>query len=180
MLSDFPKKRMWVFAALCVIVVVAGCRTPRPSSAEYKPISVTNAVPSSVSGSQSPETNQVVVPSRPRPSAAAADNMASGILNWDSVFKEYHAKPGELKAPFTFNLTNVSFEQVIIFATETTCDCTVAKLPSKPWVLPPGAEGQIHATLDLHNRIGAVTNYVIVETSKGNRLLTVKADVPKS
>ena len=106
--------------------------------------------------------------------------MAANILAWDSVAKTYAAKAGETNAPYTFTVTNVSTEQVMIYDTSTTCDCTVAQLPSKPWTLAPGVGGQIRATLDLRNRTTeAVTNYVIVFTSKGNRLLTVKATLPK-
>ena len=112
--------------------------------------------------------------SHPRPPADAAANMAANILTWDAVAKEYQARSGETNAPFTFSLTNASPERVMIYDTSTTCDCTVAQLPSKPWTLAPGAGGQIHASLDLRNRTEAVTNYVIVFTSKGNRLLTVK------
>jgi hypothetical protein len=104
--------------------------------------------------------------------------MASNILAWDAVAKEYQGRPGETNAPFTFSLTNISPERVMIYDTSTTCDCTVAQLPSKPWTLAPGGGGQIHATLDLRGKTGAVTNYVIVFTSKGNRLLTVKATLP--
>lgn len=106
--------------------------------------------------------------------------MAAGIFAWDAVAKEYQARPGEISAPFVFNLTNTSPERVTIYDTSTTCDCTVAQLPTKPWTLAPGGGGQIQASLDLRNRTGeAVTNYVIVFTSKGNRLLTVRALLPR-
>lgn len=107
--------------------------------------------------------------------------MAPNILTWDAVSKEYHAQPAELKAPFTFNLTNVSSSPVIIYDTSTTCDCTVAKLPSQPWTLPGGASGKIEATIDLTKKTSdVVTNEIIVFTSQGNRRLKVKAVVSES
>jgi hypothetical protein len=168
------QKFIFGLAVVCALALAAGCKTtatkkniertpvpaPTPPSAPLQ----TNLPPSQVS--------------HPKPPAEAADNMAPNILAWDSVAKKYHAKIGETNAPFTFSVTNVSPERVMIYDTSTTCDCTVAQLPSKPWTLAPGAGGQIHASLDLRNRIGAVTNYVIVFTSKGNRLLTVTATLP--
>jgi Protein of unknown function (DUF1573) len=111
----------------------------------------------------------------------SGDSMAPNILVWDGVSKEYRARPGELKAPFTFNLTNVSSGPVVIYDTSTTCDCTVASLPSKPWTLARGAAGKIEATIDLTKKTGSVvTNEIIVFTSQGNRRLKVKAIISDS
>ena len=101
--------------------------------------------------------------------------MAPHILAWDSLSKEYQAKPGEFLAPFTFSLTNVSSGPVMIYETSTTCDCTVASLPSKPWRIPAGGIGVIQASIDLTNKVGVVTNSIVVFTSQGNRRLHVKA-----
>ena len=103
--------------------------------------------------------------------------MAPDILAWDATEKAYNVPLGELLAPFSFSLTNVSSGPVLIYDTSTTCDCTVASLPSKPWVVQSGGSGEIHATIDLHKKNGSVTNQVIVFTSQGNRRLTLKAIV---
>ena len=105
--------------------------------------------------------------------------MKPNILAWDATEKTYRVQPGELRAPFTFSLTNVSSGPVVIYDTSTTCDCTVASLPSKPWIVQSGGTGQIQANIDLHNKSGTVTNSVIVFTSQGNRRLKVKAILPK-
>ena len=105
--------------------------------------------------------------------------MATNLLAWDAVWKECQARPGDTNASFTFSLTNVSVEPVVIYDTSTTCDCSVARLPENPWVVLPEGTGRIQATVDLRGRVGAVTNYVIVFTSKGNRLLTTKTVLPK-
>jgi hypothetical protein len=173
-------KRIVTFGFACVgaMLLITGCETskPRPVPTE-KPAEV----PAPPQPPAATSTNVFREPiSRPRPPADAADNMPSNILAWDATENVYQAKRGETNAPFTFALTNISAERVMIFDTSTTCECTVARLPSKPWTLQPGASGEIHASLDIANRTGdAVTNYVIVFTSKGNRLLTVKAVLPK-
>src|SRR5579863_7094825 len=58
----------------------------------------------------------------------SGNNMAPNILDWDETVKKYYKQPGDFAAKFTFSLTNVSAEPVMIYATETTCECTVAKL----------------------------------------------------
>lgn len=106
--------------------------------------------------------------------------MAPNILAWDATEKSSDVPKGEMLAHFTFALTNVSSLPVMIYDTSATCDCTVAKLPSKPWVVPSGGTGEIQATIDMHKNPNSVTNDVIIYTSKGNRRLTLKAIVPES
>jgi hypothetical protein len=155
-------------AALC-LAVLSGCRT-----------SSENSMPAAPATPSAGETNRPSPPQVTLP-PDSGDSMASNILEWDSVSKEYRARPGELKAPFTFNLTNVSSGPVVIYDTSTTCDCTVASLPSKPWTLPSGASGKIEATIDLSKKTGGVvTNAIIVFTSQGNRRLNVKAIISDS
>jgi hypothetical protein len=117
-----------------------------------------------------------------KPPAApdTGDTMEPNILAWDAVSKEYHAHSGEKIAPFSFSLTNVTPRQVVIYDTQTSCDCTVAKLPSQPWIIPSGGSGKIDATIDLAGKTGTVTNFVIVFTSQGNRRLNVKAILPRA
>ena len=105
--------------------------------------------------------------------------MATNILAWDATKKEYHAKPGEMSAPFTFSLTNISSGPVMIYDTSTTCECTVASLPSKPWNVPSGGSGKLEASINLSNKVETVTNSVIVFTSKGNRRLNLIVFLPE-
>jgi Protein of unknown function (DUF1573) len=165
------KRTSWVAAAgLGLMVLIAGCMGNRPESG-----------PKAVSaGPALVHTNEPlpVIP-YPPPPADAADNMASNLLAWDAVFKQINARAGQTNVFFTFTLTNVSPDQIVIYATDTTCDCAVAKLPASPWVVPPEGSGQIKATVDLAKKWGNVTNYVIVFTSKGNRMLTLKTAVPR-
>lgn len=167
---------MWSRAAVVLsLVLLPGCSSSRPHPAGKSPA----AAPGPVAAQPPSSTNGVWVQvSHPPPPAASADNMAPNLLAWSALTQEYHARRGEAAAHYTFDLTNVSSEPIVIYDTSTTCDCTVAKLPSHPWVIPPDGTGQIHASLDLQGKTGSVTNYVVVFTSKGNRLLTVRADVP--
>ncbi len=161
-----------------VTIVLSGCVSSKSHPETTTAWNQTNAAP--VVAHAAAATNAPGQVSHPAPPADAADNMAQNILVWDSVSKEYRAKAGEEEAHFTFNLANVSSEPIILYDTSTTCDCTVAQLPSSPWRIPPGGSGQIQATLDLHGKTGSVTNYIIVFTNKGNRMLTVTADLPAS
>jgi mono/diheme cytochrome c family protein len=100
-------------------------------------------------------------------------------LVFDSETKTYNAKAGEAQAPFVFNLTNVWTNEVVIERTETSCGCTVAKLPEQPWHLKPGANGEIKVTLALGGKPpGLIEKTITVFTSIGARILTVKVNNP--
>lgn len=100
-------------------------------------------------------------------------------LVFDSETKTYDAKAGEAQAPFVFNLTNVWTNAVIIERTQTSCGCTVAKLPEQPWHLKPGANGQIKVTLALGGKPpGLVEKTITLFTSVGERVLTVQVNNP--
>ncbi|MFO1487751.1 MAG: DUF1573 domain-containing protein [Verrucomicrobiota bacterium] len=165
-------KREWLALLLPAVLLIgfAGCTGPKS-----KPVVVEKPAPVAPPVANTPPVEPAPLPVvRPRPAADASDNMADHILQWDSVTKTYNAAVGQTNAPFTFAVTNVSAERVLIYDISTTCECTLAQLPSRPWPLAPGNGGVIQATLDLSGRTGAVTNYLIVFTSKGNRLLTVR------
>src|SRR5438046_1245565 len=65
-------------------------------------------------------------PQRPTPvfpAAPAAPTQPASYVQWDAESKEYTAKPGEPTAHFTFYLTNVSKEVVLINSVRTSCGC---------------------------------------------------------
>jgi len=172
---SFKRSLMAIAPVVTIWALFTGCKTPQPASAPATPIAPvpTNATSSEIL------TNGPALPSPTLP-VDSGDNMAANILAWDATSKEYHAKAGETNAPFTFSLTNVSSGPVVIYDTATTCDCTVASLPSKPWTVPSGGTGQIEASIDLRRKSGVVTNSIVVFTSQGNRRLNVKAFAPDS
>jgi hypothetical protein len=174
----FSLKRTFAVATIgLAAALVAGCQT-----SETKPAPTPPPVPPVANANQPVQpirTPQPVQPAVKLP-PDSGDSMAPNILAWKSLSEEYRAQPGDLLATFTFALTNVSSGPVVIYDTATTCDCTVASLPSKPWMLPSGAAGEIHATIDLSKKVGVVTNQIIVFTSRGNRRLFVKAFAAES
>lgn len=168
--SMFSMKRSIVAAAATALslALFAGCKT---SETKPKPSPVAPPPPPSTSVTNKPAPAPITKPED------TGDTMAPNILAWDATSKEYHAKPGEMSAPFTFSLTNVSSRPVVIYDTSTSCDCTVASLPSRPWTVPSGGTGKLEASINLSNKVGVVTNSVIVFTSQGNRRLNLKAFV---
>lgn len=163
------KRAFGISAAIsAAIVLFAGCKTTPNRPVEP------NAPAAPAAAPQAAQTNQVQLPSD------SGDNMKPNILAWDATEKTYRARPGDKSAPFTFSLTNLSSTPVVIYDTSSTCDCTVAKMPAKPWVVPSGGSGQIEVTMDLRHKVGPVTKDVIIFTSQGNRRLNVTAIVPNS
>jgi len=152
------------------LALLAGCKTTTPPTLTPTPIMTPPAV----------ETNKPALPPKLVAPLDSTDSMEPNILVWDAVAKEYQAHPGDKIASFSFSFTNVSPRQVVIYDTQTSCDCTVAKLPVQPWTIPSGGTGEIGATIDLAKKVGTVTNYVIVFTSQGNRRLNVKAIMPET
>ncbi len=92
--------------------------------------------------------------------------------------QEAKAEPMGRFVTFAFGLTNVSDQTASILGTESSCECTVAELPSKPWVFAPGESGTIHVRMNIVGRFGTVTKVVAVETSQGIQQLLVRAKIP--
>jgi hypothetical protein len=157
---------------VCGLIFLAGCKSSPPDSRIVIAPADTSAPSIPKAPFQPAETIQ-----RPPP-LSSSDTLGANILVWDAKMKKGNPDPGEEKVEFTFTLTNVSPAELVIYATETTCECTVANLPSNPWLVPPGGSGQIHVTLNLHGKQGTLSKGVTVFTSKGNSLLTVEAVAP--
>ena len=103
----------------------------------------------------------------PMLSAQVSPQLANAPIQWDAKLKEYTAKEGEAEAHFTFALKNTTAQQIIVTGVRTSCGCTVAELPSKPWPLAPGEGGEIGVTVDLRGKYGTITKSVFVDTSVG-------------
>ena len=112
------------------------------------------------------------------PPAFPGATVSSNNLAWDALTKEYASKPYERFAHFSFWFTNVSPSEVQIFSAQTSCFCTVAKLPSQPWRIPAGSNGPIEVTMDLAGKSGLVMKGVMVDTTAGRYNLIVKTTVP--
>src|SRR5580693_1132052 len=77
-------------------------------------------------------------------------------LAWDNVMKEEETKPGDTQAKFFFSVTNISASDAVIERVQTSCGCTVAKLPSQPWVLKPHEDGKINVSVNLLGKSGTI------------------------
>jgi mono/diheme cytochrome c family protein len=97
---------------------------------------------------------------------------------WDAMEKFTKTEEMNQGAAFTFWVTNTSSSNASIIHTESSCDCTVAKMPSQPWVLKPGESGFLSVKMNLMGRHGRVTKEIYVGTSHGGQLLKVHADIP--
>ena len=115
----------------------------------------------------------------PQAMGAAPHPALDKYLAFDTEQKEVSVPNGTAQANFSFSLTNISSEDVLINGVQTSCGCTVAKLPSQPWKLLPNEHGEISATMQLAgvppggNKIKTLT----VNSDKGSKMLIVKATV---
>ncbi len=140
--------------------------------------SATTAFPKPIMSQVPPPAFRPATPAHP--GANTPTQVGVKELVWDSMNKEYDPKPGEAKAPFTFNLTNNSDHEIVITNAITSCGCTVAKLPSNPWILPAGGNGQINAEMTLAGKPpGATRKTITVNTSAGVENLSVTVHMPQ-
>jgi mono/diheme cytochrome c family protein len=103
------------------------------------------------------------------------------LLKWDSVLKEMTPQPGQAMADFVFSVSNPTEQNVTIDHVHTSCGCTVAKLPSQPWVLVPHTNGQINVTVNLMGKQGTIWKTITVySTNNIQKILTVKINIPES
>lgn len=97
---------------------------------------------------------------------------------WDAMEKFAKTQAMNENVSFTFWVTNTSAAEASIVHTESSCDCTVAKLPSQPWILKAGESGPLGVKMNLMGRHGRVTKEIYVGTSHGGQILAVHADIP--
>jgi mono/diheme cytochrome c family protein len=106
------------------------------------------------------------------------DPIVPDALKWDSRVKDYAAKSGQAVQDFTFAITNVWTNEVTIRAAHTSCGCTVAHLPSTPWILKVGEGGEIKGTVNLAGKFGSISKTVTLDTSVGAQAATIKVEIP--
>jgi mono/diheme cytochrome c family protein len=136
------------------------------------------ATPGSPVFPRSPAT-ETIPPVATTPPANPVSAAAHGsALAWDALVKEVKAAPGAATAEFTFWVTNTSATDAAINSAHTSCGCTVAKLPSQPWILKPGESGPLNANMNLLGKHGLVTKTITLDTSAGPQILTVRSDIP--
>lgn len=92
--------------------------------------------------------------------------------------QSYDAQPGEVEVVFTFRLKNVSPQPVVITDVKTSCGCTVARMPARPWTIPVGKTDELKLAFDMRGRTGLQTKSATVETERGRRMLTMNIRIP--
>jgi mono/diheme cytochrome c family protein len=119
----------------------------------------------------------------PKPAIALAPPPQSAaqpatFLAWEVDSKKVEVQPGELAAHFTFYVTNVSSQVVVITNLQRSCGCTDASMPAQPWTLAPGTNGPIRATIDLRGKMGAISKMLTVNSTAGSKILTLNVNIP--
>jgi mono/diheme cytochrome c family protein len=102
----------------------------------------------------------------------------TNYLAWSGDSLDYAAQPGEMAAHFTFFVTNVSSEIVVIHSLTRSCGCTEATMPQTPWQLAPGTNGPITATIDLRGKSGRISKPLTVNSSAGQKVLFLNVTIP--
>jgi hypothetical protein len=103
----------------------------------------------------------------------------SNHVVWDAMMKKQEAKAGDTSARLFFNVTNISASDAVIERVETSCGCTVAQIPSQPWILKPQQDGKLDVVVDLRGKSGTLTKTITVYFSGGSsELLTIKVVLP--
>ena len=97
------------------------------------------------------------------------------IFTWDAVAKAHNAKPGEQDIGFEFRFHNKTGSEVQIKRADSSCGCTIARLPKLPWTIMAGQKGSIPITMDIRGKTGVITKTVVIATDKG--LIPLKARV---
>lgn len=100
-------------------------------------------------------------------------------LAWKEKALNLKVKAGQPSVDFQFAFTNTTSETVVITGTQTSCGCTVARLPETPWKIAAGAHGEIAGSMNLLGKQGIVTKTVGVDYDGGRVNLSVTVDIPQ-
>lgn len=111
-------------------------------------------------------------------SSSAQPAALKKALSWDTKEQVVEVVAGATEAHFVFKVTNDSEREVSIDQVKTSCGCTVAELPSQPWILKPGESGDLKATMDLKGKQGRISKLITVKTSEGLESLKVESVIP--
>jgi len=107
----------------------------------------------------------------------AEDPLPDGVLAWDEISKATDAAADQEQAHFTFSFTNISDGNVVVLNVHPSCGCTTAQLPTLPWTIAPGTNGQIDLTVNIAGKIGTLFKTVNVSTDKGSKTLMLRINI---
>jgi mono/diheme cytochrome c family protein len=102
-------------------------------------------------------------------------------LAWDAITKETSPGPADPTADFSFALTNTSDSEVVIQNVVTSCGCTVAKTPPRPWHIAAHTNDSMTISVNLAGKTGTFQKAITVfETGFPNQVLMVIVHMPNS
>lgn len=118
------------------------------------------------------------------PAVAATAMFPKPVLVWEPISQNYTATQNAVGARFTFRVKNTSTNTVVINDVKTSCECTIAGIPEKPWRLAPSETNKLEAVVDLRDRMRTVTSsdiilkqiYVLGATE--TNILTITITIP--
>jgi hypothetical protein len=172
---------MKLIRASSLALLVLGAVTAASVSAqdaEKKPTRILPQRANPVKSDYIPPAPPIAPPStNAAPPPVAPAEISKSVLVFDNELQEATVKTGTAEARFTFNLTNISTEEITITSVHTSCGCTVAQLPPLPWMIAPGTNGQVNVTMNLASKSGIVFKTVTVTSDKGVKNLLVKTTI---
>jgi len=96
------------------------------------------------------------------------DPLPDGVLAWESTSQAVEVAADKGKAEFTFSFTNITPHEVVILNVHPSCGCTTPHLPTLPWTIPAGSNGQIGLTVDIKGKAGILFKSAKISTDKGS------------
>ncbi len=103
--------------------------------------------------------------------------ISSDPLVWNAPDQTNRSGAGEITSHFVFAVSNVSPEDVAIDDVKPSCGCTVAKPPSKPWVLHPGETNALKVLVDLRGKSGSLFKDIAFVSAKAPSKLHVTVEI---
>jgi len=103
-----------------------------------------------------------------------SDMLGPTNVTWDADYKTTNVVSGLDYGRFVFCFTNISLEPLTVISVKTSCGCTMAQLPSLPWMVPASTNGQIGVSVNLAGKVGTLVKTVTVGTDQGSKTLVVK------
>lgn len=140
-----------------------------------------NGVPLAPSGARPPASSPAPAPQPTPPGGYPAKLVLpqeERALVLDSTSKDYAAQPGELSCTFTFRVTNTSAAEIVITQVRTSCGCSAANLPAKPWRLAPGEGGEFQIVVDLRGKHGLLAKTAMIDTERGYKQIDFRITIP--
>jgi len=138
-----------LLAAAVSIALPPNLPAQSPAPPKLPPVPVQAATPSSA--------RQAVPIAQPAPATK------SKVLAFDAESKQVTTKAGDTVAKFTFSVTNLTDNEIVITDAHPSCGCTEAKMPSKPWHLAGHGSGQINVGVNLAGKSGRIFKWVDVK-----------------